>query len=127
MKYLNRKYQQGGVAEQKQMQIMQQIAQALQQGKKPEELIQALVGGGMPQDQATQLIQSVIQQMQGSQSEILTAKDGAKLEFIKSLRVGDVSPLKKDNTNVVVPVKVTSVPITKEVTPVNDFKTSPYN
>jgi hypothetical protein len=55
--------QQGG--EDQQQQIMQQVAQALQQGMPPEQVMQQLIKMGMPQDQAQQLIQMIMQQMQG--------------------------------------------------------------
>ena len=86
MKYLNRKYQQGGAAPSGDQQVTQQIAQALQQGAKPEEVLQALVKQGMPQDQATQMIQGIIQQMQGTPS----AKQGGKLEYIQRLQKGGI-------------------------------------
>jgi len=44
--------------------MMQMVAQALQQGAQPEEVMQQLVQAGIPQDQAMQLIQGVMQQMQ---------------------------------------------------------------
>lgn len=92
MKYLNRKYQQGGTAQggDPQAQMAQQIAQALQQGTKPEVLLQALVKQGMPQDQAQQMIQAVMQQMQGGAQggQAASAKNGAKLEFVQRLQGG---------------------------------------
>ena len=57
--------QQGGGQEEQMQQIVQFIGQALQQGMKPEEILQKLVEAGLPQDQAQQLIQAVMQQMQG--------------------------------------------------------------
>jgi len=48
-----------------QQQIMQQVAQMLQQGAQPEQVLQQLVQMGMPQEQAQQLIQMIMQQMQG--------------------------------------------------------------
>lgn len=58
--------QQGGGGQEEQVQqIVQFIGQALQQGMKPEEILQKLVEAGLPQDQAQQLIQAVMQQMQG--------------------------------------------------------------
>jgi hypothetical protein len=55
---------QGGGQEQ---QMVQQIAQALQQGAQPEEVMQQLVQMGMPEEQAMQIIQAVMEQMQGGQ------------------------------------------------------------
>lgn len=48
-----------------QQQLMQQVAQMLQQGAQPEQVLQQLVQMGIPQDQAQQLIQMIMQQMQG--------------------------------------------------------------
>lgn len=75
--------QQQGGQDQQMMQIMQQVAEALQQGAKPEELTVELLQGqvppeaiaqifvklGMPQDQVQQLIIGVIQQMQSVQEQ----------------------------------------------------------
>jgi hypothetical protein len=46
-------------------QLMMQIAQALQSGATPEQIVQELLNMGMPQEQAIQSIQMVMQQMQG--------------------------------------------------------------
>jgi len=61
-------HQEGGTAG-SQDQIVQQIAQALQKGAKPQQILQELVKMGMPQDQATQTIQAVMQKMQGQMQE----------------------------------------------------------
>lgn len=53
--------------QEQQQQLMQQVAQMLQQGAQPEQVLQQLVQMGMPQDQAQQLIQMIMQQMQGAQ------------------------------------------------------------
>lgn len=50
-------------------QVMQAVAQMLQQGMAPEEVMQKLVEMGVPQDQAQQIIQQVMQQMQGGQQQ----------------------------------------------------------
>lgn len=50
-------------------QVMQGIAQMLQQGAKPEQIMQQLVQMGIPQDQAQQMIQQVMQQMQAGQQQ----------------------------------------------------------
>ena len=69
--------------DQQMMQIMQQVAEALQQGAEPEELTVELLQGqvppeaimqifaelGMPQEQVQQLVMGVIQQMQGGQEQ----------------------------------------------------------
>jgi hypothetical protein len=58
--------QQGGGQEQ---QIMQEVAQALQQGADPQQIIQQLVQMGIPQEQAAQMVQMVMQQVQGGQQQ----------------------------------------------------------
>jgi uncharacterized protein (DUF433 family) len=55
---------QGGGGEE---QILQQVAQMLQQGMSPEEIVGQLVQMGVPQEQAIQVVQMVVQQMQGQQ------------------------------------------------------------
>lgn len=54
-------YQEGGMEEPQGGDIQQQVAQALQQGMSPEEVMQQLVQMGMPEDQAVALIQGVMQ------------------------------------------------------------------
>ena len=75
--------QQQGGQDQQMMQIMQQVAQALEQGAEPEELTvellqnqiapeeiaQIFVELGMPQNQVQQLVMGVMQQMQGGQEQ----------------------------------------------------------
>lgn len=58
-------------------QVMQQVAQMLQQGANPQEVLQQLVQSGIPEDQATQMVQMV---MQGSQATPQLRKGG---EMIK--------------------------------------------
>ena len=57
-----------------------QIAQALQQGADPNEILQMLVSSGMSQEEATQLISQIIQQLQGQQqsTEEAVMQDGGK-------------------------------------------------
>lgn len=50
-------------------QLMQEIAQMLQQGAQPEQIMQQLVQMGIPEEQAQQMIQQVMQQMQGGQGQ----------------------------------------------------------
>ena len=50
-----------------QEEIMQQVAQMLQQGMAPEEIVGQLVKMGLPQEQAIQIVQMIVQQMQGQQ------------------------------------------------------------
>ena len=43
-------------------QVMQQVAQMLQQGANPQQVVQQLIQSGIPQDQATQIVQAAMQQ-----------------------------------------------------------------
>jgi hypothetical protein len=52
-----------------QEQIMQGVASMLQQGAQPEQIAQQLVQMGIPQEQVMQIIQAVMQQMEGGQEE----------------------------------------------------------
>lgn len=52
-------YQDGG-----EQQIAQQVAQAMQQGMQPQEAMSMLVESGMSEDQAMQLVQAIMEQMQ---------------------------------------------------------------
>lgn len=75
----NQEYQMGGMQEMPQeeqmeqsrqeQQIMQMVAQALQQGTPPEQIMQMLVQQGIPQEQAQMIIQEVMAQMQGGQQQ----------------------------------------------------------
>jgi hypothetical protein len=58
--------QQGG-GEMDQQQIVQAIAQMIQQGMDPNQIMQQLVQGGVPAQMAEQLVMMVMQQMQGGQ------------------------------------------------------------
>lgn len=61
---------QGAAQEQEAMQVQQQmmamIVQALQQGATPEQVIEILVKNGIPEEQAAQMVQAVIQEMQAA-------------------------------------------------------------
>jgi len=64
--------QEGGAPEQGQVdpqQIIQAVGQMIQQGMQPEEIAQKLVEMGIPEDQAMQVIQAVMEQMQGGGQE----------------------------------------------------------
>jgi len=52
-------------------QIAQQVAQALQSGADPQQVLQQLVSMGLDPNQATQIVQGVIQQMQSPQQEMM--------------------------------------------------------
>lgn len=65
-------FQEGGMQDQassQQEQIMQGVASMLQQGAQPEQIAQQLVQMGIPQEQVMQIIQTVMQQMQGGQEQ----------------------------------------------------------
>ena len=63
-------YQDGGMQEQgQQEQVMQGVAQMLQQGAQPEQVAQQLVQMGIPQEQAVEIIKAVMQQLQGGQEQ----------------------------------------------------------
>lgn len=75
-------YQEGGMAPQEMapeqpsegggmdpQQVMQEVAQMLQQGAQPEQIMQELVQQGIPEEVAQQIIQQVMQQMQGGGAE----------------------------------------------------------
>lgn len=51
-------------------QIIQMIIEALQEGMSPEEVLQALVQMGIPQEQAAQLLQAVMERMQQVQGQM---------------------------------------------------------
>jgi hypothetical protein len=57
--------QQGG-QDQMMQQLMQMVAQALQQGTPPEQIVQMLVQQGVPEEVAIQAVQMVMQQMGGA-------------------------------------------------------------
>jgi hypothetical protein len=57
----------GGGQEQMMQQLAQMVAQALQQGMPPEKIMQLLIKQGVPKEVAMQVIQMVMQQMQGGQ------------------------------------------------------------
>jgi hypothetical protein len=57
--------------------ILAAIAQKLQQGEPPDTIVQLLVQAGISQEQATQIVQQVIQQIQGAQQESLELPQAA--------------------------------------------------
>ena len=78
-----------------QEQMMQQVAEALQSGATPEQIVQKLVESGMPEEQAVQIVQAVIQQTQGQQQqqapqEQPQMKDGGEyLSLLKGKKIKD--------------------------------------
>jgi hypothetical protein len=67
-------YQNGGMQDQassQQEQIMQGVATMLQQGAQPEQIAQQLVQMGIPQEQVMEIIQTVMQQMEGGEEQTM--------------------------------------------------------
>lgn len=62
-------FQEGGMQQQQPdpQQVMQGVATMLQQGAQPEQVAKQLVEMGIPQEQVIQIIQAVMQQLQGGQ------------------------------------------------------------
>jgi hypothetical protein len=58
----NQQFADGGEIDSQQ--VMQMVAEALQQGMQPEKVMQMLVEQGIPQEQATQIIEQIVMQMQ---------------------------------------------------------------
>jgi hypothetical protein len=51
-------------------QIEDQVEQALKQGADPQQVLQQLVQMGIPQQQAIQMIQEILQEIQGGETEM---------------------------------------------------------
>jgi hypothetical protein len=62
-------FQEGGEAQTPQDQLFQQVMMMLQQGVPPEQIVQELVNAGIPEQEATQVIQMVMQQAQAPQGQ----------------------------------------------------------
>lgn len=78
------KMQQGGEQQAQMEQLFQIVANALQQGASPEQVIQEMVAQGVPQEQAVQLVQQVAQQLQGQSpqeevQETIVAQQGVRI------------------------------------------------
>jgi len=84
-------YQEGGEAMDEQMegedegaegespsmeQIEDQVEQALKQGADPQQILEQLVQMGMPQEQAIQMIQEIMQEIQGGETEMEAPEQG---------------------------------------------------
>ncbi len=84
-------YQEGGEAMDEQMegedegaegespsmeQIEDQVEQALKQGADPQQILEQLVQMGMPQEQAIQIIQEIMQEIQGGETEMEAPEQG---------------------------------------------------
>ena len=68
-KIMSNMYQEGGMEPEADpaQEMMQQVAQMLEQGADPQEVLQMLVEAGVPEEQAVQMVQSIMQQMQEPQ------------------------------------------------------------
>jgi hypothetical protein len=62
------KFEEGGEAT-GQQQMIQQVAGMLQQGMSPDGVVDVLIQRGMPEDQAVEIVQGIMQQMQGEPQE----------------------------------------------------------
>ena len=83
---------QGGGGDEQMQQIVQFIGQALQQGMQPEEIVQKLVEAGLPQDQAMQLVQAVMQQMQGGGGQGGAPQQGPQEEMMEGSQGQEAPP-----------------------------------
>lgn len=89
---LTQKYQDGGEVQQDTEMVVQQVTEALQQGADPQEVLQQLLQMGIPQDQAVQIIQSIMEQLAPAQQEeqIPMMKDGGYyLNQMKGKKIKD--------------------------------------
>jgi hypothetical protein len=77
----NQQFTEGGEVDSQQ--IMQMVAQALQQNTPPEQIVQMLVEQGIPEEQAMQVIQQVMMQMQQQpEQEQQQFQDGGQTQGI---------------------------------------------
>jgi hypothetical protein len=81
-------YQEGGSQQNPQEQMLMQVAEALQGGAQPEEVLQQLVTNGIPEEQANQLIEMVMQELQGQQEQP-QMKKGGNFSELKGKRILD--------------------------------------
>ena len=75
-----------------QEEMIMQVAQALQQGADPQEVLQQLIQSGVPEEQAIQLIEGIMQQMQQEvpqQEQPMMQNGGEYLNQIKGKRIVD--------------------------------------
>jgi hypothetical protein len=99
-------YQEGGEAMDEQMegenegtegetpnmeQIESQVEQALKQGADPQEILQQLVEMGIPEEQAVQMIQELLQEIQGGETEMEDSEEGQPMmksggEYLAALK-----------------------------------------
>lgn len=85
-------YQEGGQTGAGQEEMVMQVAQALQQGADPQEVLQQLIQAGIPEEQAIQLIEGIMQQMQQEtpqQEQPMMQNGGEYLNQIRGKRIVD--------------------------------------
>lgn len=77
-------------------QLVQAVAQALQQGTDPQQIVQALVKDGMPEEDAVKLVQQVAQQMQqqggGEEGQQQEGKKYSAEQAFKILQENQINP-----------------------------------
>lgn len=91
LRYGGRMYQEGGEAMDEEMegedegaegespsmeQIEDQVEQALKQGADPQQILEQLIQMGMPEQQAVQMIQEILQEIQGGETEMEAPEQG---------------------------------------------------
>lgn len=86
--------QEGGEVQNEQQEVMQVVAEMLQQGMAPEEIVAGLVQNGIDEATAQQIVQAVMQQMQGAQpiaeqEQPVMRDGGAFLNTLKGKRIVD--------------------------------------
>ena len=72
-------------------QIESQVEQALKQGADPQEVLQQLVEMGMPEELAVQMIQELLQEIQGGETEQEATEQGQPMmknggEYLNALK-----------------------------------------
>jgi len=72
-------------------QIESQVEQALKQGADPQEILQQLVEMGIPEEQAVQMIQELLQEIQGGETEMEDSEEGQPMmksggEYLAALK-----------------------------------------
>lgn len=84
---------QDGGQVQPQEQVIQEVVGMLQQGADPQQVLQSLISQGVPEQEATQIIQMIMQQMQTqqppTQEQPMMKNGGTYLDQIKGKRIVD--------------------------------------
>jgi len=85
---ISQEQQMEGAQQNPQEQILMQVAEALQGGTQPEEVLQQLLTSGISEEEAAQLIQMVMQELQGQQEQP-QMKKGGNFSELKGKRILD--------------------------------------